>query len=102
MEFVELTEKEFDKFVNNHEQASYMQSLDLKKFKENNNIKCYLVGVKEKNKVLAATLMYSIGTFMKKKRFYSSRGFIIDYKNKDLLKFFVENIKKYIKDKNGI
>lgn len=102
MEFVELTEKEFDKFVNNHEQASYMQSLDLKKFKENNNIKCYLVGVKEKNKVLAATLMYSIGTFMKKKRFYSSRGFIIDYKNKDLLKFFVENIKKYIKDKNGM
>ena len=102
MEFVELTEKEFDKFVNNHEQASYMQSLDLKKFKENNNIKCYLVGVKEKNKVLAATLMYSIGTFMKKKRFYSSRGFIIDYKNKDLLKFFVENIKKYIKEKNGM
>ena len=81
MEFVELTDKEYDKFVKNHEQESYMQSLDLKQFKEKNNIKCYIVGVKDNNKVLAATLMYSIGTFMKKKRFYSSRGFIIDYNN---------------------
>lgn len=102
MEFVELTDKEFEKFVQNHEQASYMQSLDLKKFKENNNIKCYIVGVKDKNKVVAATLMYSIGTFMKKKRFYSSRGFIIDYNNMELLTFFVDKIKEYIKKNNGM
>ena len=102
MEFVELTEKEFEKFASKHEQESYMQTLDLKNFKENNNIKCYLVGVKENNKVIAATLMYSVGTFMKKKRFYSSRGFLIDYNNKKLLTFFVDNIKKYIKEKNGM
>ena len=102
MEFVELTEKEYEKFVSNHELESYMQTIDLKKFKENNNIKCYLVGVKEKNKVVAATLMYSIGSFMKKKRFYSSRGFILDYNNKELLTFFVDNIKKYIKEKKGM
>ena len=102
MEFVELTDKEFDKFVQKHEQASYMQSLDLKKFKENNNIKCYIVGVKDKGKVVAATLMYSIGTFMKKKRFYSSRGFIIDYNNIELLTFFVDKIKEYIKKNNGM
>ena len=40
MEFVELTEKEFETFAKKHEQASYMQTLDLKRFKENNNIKC--------------------------------------------------------------
>ena len=102
MEFVELSDKEFEKFVQKHEQASYMQSLDLKKFKENNNIKCYIVGVKDKNKVVAATLMYSIGTFMKKKRFYSSRGFIIDYNNIELLTFFVDKIKEYIKKNNGM
>ena len=102
MEFVELTEKEFETFAKKHEQVSYMQTLDLKRFKENNNIKCYLVGVKENKKVVAATLMYSIGSFMKKKRFYSSRGFLIDYNNKKLLTFFVENIKKFIKDKKGM
>ncbi len=102
MEFVELTEKEFEKFASKHELESYMQTIDLKKFKENNNIKCYLVGVKEKNKVVAATLLYSIGSFLKKKRFYSSRGFLIDYDNKELLTFFVDNIKKYIKDKKGM
>ncbi len=102
MEFVELTEKEFEKFASTHKQESYMQTLDLKNFKENNNIKCYLVGVKENKKVVAATLMYSIGTFMKKKRFYSSRGFLIDYNNKELLTFFVDKIKEYIKKKNGM
>ena len=102
MEFVELTEKEYEKFVQKHEQESYMQTLDLKNFKENNNIKCYLVGVKDNKKVIAATLMYSIGSFMKKKRFYSSRGFVLDYNNKELLTFFVNNIKKYIKEKKGM
>lgn len=102
MEFVELTEKEYDKFVSRHEQESYMQTLDLKNFKEKNNIKCYLVGVKENKKVVAATLIYSIGTFLKKKRFYSSRGFIIDYNDEKLLTFFVENLKKYLKEKNGM
>ena len=102
MEFVELTEKEYEKFVKNHEQESYMQTLDLKNFKENNNIKCYLVGVKDNKKVIAATLIYSIGSFMKKKRFYSSRGFILDYNNQELLTFFVDNIKKYIKEKKGM
>lgn len=102
MEFVELTEKEYDKFVSNNKQDTYMQTLELKRFKENNNIKCYLVGIKENNKVVAATLFYSIGTFLGKKRFYSSRGFILDYENKELLKFFVNNIKKYIKSKMGM
>ncbi|WP_297979773.1 peptidoglycan bridge formation glycyltransferase FemA/FemB family protein [uncultured Methanobrevibacter sp.] len=102
MEFTELTEKEYSSFVEKHDQESYMQTLDLKNFKEKNNIKCYLVGVKDKKKVVAATLMYSVGSFLKKKRFYSSRGFIIDYNNKGLLSFFVENIKKYIKSHNGM
>ena len=102
MEFVELTDKEYNNFVKKHEQESYMQTLDLKQFKENNNTKCYLVGVKENNKVVAATLMYSVGSFMKKKRFYSSRGFIIDYNNKELLTFFVDKIKEYAKSKNGM
>ena len=102
MEFVELTEKEYDSFVKRHEQETYMQTLDLKRFKENNNIKCYLVGVKDNKKVVAATLLYSVGSFLKKKRFYSSRGFLIDYNNKELLKFFVDNIKKYIKEKKGM
>jgi peptidoglycan pentaglycine glycine transferase (the second and third glycine) len=102
MEFVELTDKEYENFVKDHEQESYMQTLDLKQFKNNNNIKCYIVGVKEKKKVLAATLMYSVGIFMKKRRFYSSRGFIIDYKNKELLTFFVENLKQYLKKHNAM
>ena len=102
MEFVELTEQEYQDFVSGHEQESYMQTLELKRFKENNNIKCYMVGVKDKDEVVAATLFYSVGSFLGKKRFYSSRGFLIDYNNKKLLTFFVENIKNYIKEHKGM
>ena len=102
MEFVELTEEEFNEFTKEYKTASYMQTTDLKHFKENNNTKCYLVGVKEKNKIVAATLMYTIGSFMGKKRFYASRGLLVDYENIELLTFFTNNLKKYIKDNNGM
>ncbi len=102
MEFVELTDKEYQDFVSHHEQENYMQTLELKRFKEKNNLKCYLVGVKDNNKVVAASLLYSLGTFLHKEKFYSSRGFILDYNDKKLLTFFVDNLKKFIKDKNGM
>ena len=102
MVFVELTEKEYNDFVINHPQASYMQSIDLKRFKEKSNIECYLVGVKKNNAVVAATLLYSIGSFLGKKRFYSSRGFVLDYSNKELLSFFTKEITRYLKKNGGM
>lgn len=102
MEFVELTEKEFRNFAYLHVQGSYMQTIELKKFKEASNKKCYIVGVKKNNNVVAATILTPIGTFLGKTRYYSSRGFIIDYNDFDLLQFFTNNIKKFIKRKNGL
>lgn len=102
MKFVELTEKEYMEFVYPHEQASYMQTIDLKNFKESSNKKCYIVGVKDKAKVIAATLLTPLSTFLGKIRYYSSRGFVLDYSDKELLEFFVENIKKFLKEKNGL
>ena len=102
MNFVELTENEYYDFVSNNKQESYMQTIELKRFKENSGIKCYLLGVKEDEKVIAATLLYSIGSFLGGKRFYSSRGFIIDYNSKELLNFFTKEISKYLKKLGGI
>lgn len=102
MKFTELTEKEYDKFVSHNKLAAYTQSLDFKKFKENNHATCYLVGVKEDNKVVAAALLYSIRTFLGKKRFYSPRGLILDYNNEELLDFFIQELKKYLKEKKAM
>ena len=38
---------------------------------------------------------------MGKKTFYAPRGFLIDYNNLELLKFFTEELKKYIKKHKG-
>lgn len=39
---------------------------------------------------------------MNKKTFESYKGYIMDYSNEELLKFFTEEIKKFLKEKNGL
>lgn len=102
MEFSKLTEEEYTEFANNHEYGSFHQNTAWGKLKESNGWKMHLVGVKKDGKVVAATLVLSKMTPIKKNMFYAPRGFLIDYKDKELLKFFIENIKKYAKENKGI
>lgn len=97
MEFVNLTEEEFRNFSKNHEYTSFFQTIPWGKSKEKVGWKMHLVGVKEKNKVLAATLVLEKSLIKSIKLFYSPRGFLIDYRNDELLTFFVDNLKKYAK-----
>ena len=101
MEFVELTEKEYEKFWEVHPLKTFLSSSDIGKLRKKNNWDVNYVGIKEKKKVLAATMLVSIKRKLGKKEFYSPRGFLLDFKNKELLDFFVKNVKKYIKDNNG-
>ena len=100
MEFVELNEKEFRKFLDKSPLKNFMQLPEFAHMKEINNWQSTYVGVKEKDKVEAATLLCS-----RKRRFgyefYAPRGILVDYKNKELLTFFVENLKKYIRKRKG-
>lgn len=97
MEFVNLTEEEFRNFSKNHEYTSFFQTIPWGKSKEKVGWKMHLVGVKEKNKVLAATLVLEKSLIKSIKLFYSPRGFLIDYRNDELLTFFVDNLKKFAK-----
>ena len=101
MEFVELTEKEYEKFWEVHPLKTFLSSSDIGKLRKKNNWDVNYVGIKEKKKVLAATMLVSIKRKLGKKEFYSPRGFLLDFKNKELLDFFVKNVKKYIKENNG-
>ena len=57
MEFTTLTEKEFIKFSEKHPQASFMQTIELANLKKELGSIPHIVGVKEKNKVVAATII---------------------------------------------
>ncbi len=103
MEFVELTKKEFDKFEENHEQSSFNQTSAWGELKKCNGWTPMLLGLKDKKKVVAATLLLAKELpIIHKKMFYAPRGFLIDYKNYDLLGEFTSKIKEYAKKNKGI
>ena len=102
MKFEILNEVEFTEFANNHEMGSFHQNVAWGELKGFTGWKTHLVGVKNDGKIVAATLILSKMTPIKKNMFYAPRGFLIDYSDKVLLKFFVDNLKKYCKQNKGI
>jgi peptidoglycan pentaglycine glycine transferase (the second and third glycine) len=102
MEFVELSEKEFSAFADNHEYGSFHQNTAWGELKSGTGWETYLLGVKDKGKVIAASLVLSKSTPIRKNMFYAPRGFLIDYKDKDLLKFLLYKLKEFAKEHNAI
>lgn len=101
MKFVELEIKEFEEFVLKHEQVNFHQTKKWAELKKTNNWDSHYVGIKKDNTIIAASLLLSKNTQIRKKIFYAPRGFLIDYKNKEILEFFTKEINKYVKQKQG-
>ena len=101
MKFIELKENEFRSFANNHPLKTFLQTPEIGSLRQKLGWKVSYVGVKDKNKVLCATMLVFKKRHFGQYEFYSPRGFLIDFNNKELLTYFVDNLKKYIKDKNG-
>lgn len=101
MEFKVITKEEFKKFSVKHEQESFLQTTELGDLKEELGNIVHYVGVLDNKKIIAASLLLEEKSIMGKKTFYAPRGFLIDYSNIELLKFFIEELKKYIKEHKG-
>lgn len=102
MKFEILNDEEFDIFSKESVMGSYVQTSSMKKIKEDQGYKTYLVGVKKNNRIICGTMMYSMNTKFNKKIFYAPRGFILDYNDIELLNFFTVEIKKFVNNLNGI
>ena len=102
MKFVELKEEEFQKFADSHEQESFFQTVQVAKLRKSYGSKIHYLGVKEGKKILAAAMFSVTKTFMNKYTFYSPRGFLLDYHNKELINFFTKELKVYCKKRNGL
>ena len=101
MKFQELTEKEYQKYWENHPLKTFLSSPEISKLREKRNWETFYVGVKENNKIIAATMLLRRKSHFKKYEFYSPRGYLLDFNNKELVTFFTNELKKYIKDKKG-
>ena len=102
MEFVELKSDEFNKICDNFPGNSFYQSVSWANVKEKTGWINYYVGVKKKNKVIACSLILGKKLYLNKYLYYAPRGMLLDYNDDDLLNFFVDNIKKFLRKKNGV
>ena len=102
MNFTELTEKEFDSVCENFKGSSFYQTTAWAKIKEFTNWIHYYVGVKKDNQIVACTLILGKNLYLNQYLYYAPRGMLLDYHDNELLTFFVTNLKKYLKEKNGV
>ncbi len=101
MELREIDKKEFNSYAakfscKNFFQTSYMgDSLEIR------GRKVYYLGLFNNDECVALTMLVENGTFLSKKMFESLKGFLMDYKEKKLVKVFTDELLKFIKSKNG-
>ena len=71
--------------------------------KNNRNQKPYYVGVRNlKGEILCETLLLVKKTPFNMSYIYAPRGYIIDWDNKELVKFFTDSLKEFMKSINSI
>lgn len=104
MKLKKLTKKEFKTFADKNPEITFHQTEEWANLKKVNNWDAHYIGLEDDNKkiIAGALLLSKTLPIIKKKMFYSPRGFLIDYNDKKLLKKFTEEIKKYAKKENAI
>ena len=95
-----INREEFDRFVKSYPSTSFMQLSNWAEIKS--AWESDLVGMYDGDKLVCTALVLKRNLFFGKKLIYIPRGFVIDYKDKKLLKEFVYNLKKYAKENNAI
>ncbi|MBQ9181587.1 MAG: peptidoglycan bridge formation glycyltransferase FemA/FemB family protein [Bacilli bacterium] len=101
MEFVNLSELEFNEFMKKQKTCDFLQSPKMDQLERTKGWDIEYVGIKDNKKIKCATKLMSRNTRFKKKYYYAPSGFLIDYNDLSLLQEFTINLKKYIKSKNG-
>ena len=100
-----LEKEEFDKFVKNHKTKShFLQSLSWGEFaKVKKNLKPYYLGlVNEKEELIGATLLLEKQLPMNYTYMYAPRGFVIDYKKKEIVREMTKKVVEFAKGKKAI
>lgn len=97
-----LTDEDFMKFVENHNLNNFFQTTMMRDKLLKDNKEVYLLGLKDNNQIVAASLVATTGrTFLKKKEYEAYKGFILDYDNTEILKEMTQKTINFLKDKNA-
>ena len=103
MKLVNLSKKEFKKFADKHPQITFHQTEEWANLKKTNGWDAYYLGLKDDKKVVAGAMILSKTLpIIKKKMFYSPRGFLVDYNDKNLLSTFTKEVKDFAQGEGAI
>lgn len=100
-----IEKEKFDDFVKNHKTKShFLQSLSWGEFaKVKKNLTPYYLGLTtDEDEIVAATLLLEKKLPMNMCYFYAPRGFVVDYKNKELVRTMTKKITEFAKSKKAI
>lgn len=95
-----LSKEKYEKFCHKHlEKSHFLHSYTWGQFQESErHVKAYYIGYEnDDKKLVAAALLLEKRLPMNYTYFYSPRGFIIDYKDKELVKSFTKDLKEFAK-----
>ena len=101
MELVHIEENEFNKVAKTFSCKNFFQTSYMGESLNQRGKKVYYLGLKDKEKIVAASLLYESNKFLGKKIFVALKGYLIDYQNAELLKIFTTKLLEFIKRNNG-
>lgn len=102
MEFSILTQEEYNTYQRNHPYRDFMSSCKAMELKKINNWDVEYVGVKDAGNIICATALTSMPVMKVYRFYYAQRGFLMDYRNQEVLKFFTRELQSYLKKKKGL
>ena len=100
-----IEKEEFDSYVKNHPTKShFLQSLAWGEFaKAKKNLTPYYLGLmNDKKELVGATLLLEKKLPMNYTYYYAPRGFVIDYKKKELVRTMTKKVVEFVKQKKAV
>lgn len=102
MKFVNISSEEFCRFAVVSPYKSFMQTPEIAKLRETSGWTAHYVAAKDsKDRILAASMLVSKPTFLKKRLFYAPGGPLLDLEDKKLTIFFFQHLRDYIEQHHG-
>ena len=101
MIFEEISAEDFRAYADQSPYKSFMQTPEIATLRGKSGWTAHYVAVKKDDEILGASMLVSKPAFMKKLYFYAPGGPLMDLEDTKLVNFFFDNLKNYIKSKNG-
>lgn len=103
MKLREINKTEFEDFCKTNATDNFFQSKVYGEFKRKEGYHTYFLGVDNNGKIKAAMmfLSYEIPS-LKKRVFYCPRGYIVNFKDLELMRFLTKSLNEFLKEKKAI